>query len=154
MASGFRELARRQRKNERSRFKRRQDRLFEYSDEFGKLFNLKLYLLVQNKEGGFSIYENCKDFAPSQSVEHNTPQILEKDNEGPSGRRTRMHSKSKFERLKNRLLGYANNFASQFSAKVYLLIQLQSGDMIDYSSSSSKSWPPSKKQVVCKLSCL
>lgn len=31
--------------------------LFEYSNEFGELFNLKLYLLVQSKEGGFWIYE-------------------------------------------------------------------------------------------------
>lgn len=150
MPSSFRELARRRRKNERSRFRRRQDRLFEYSDEFGKLFSLKLYLLVQSKEGGFSIYENCKSFATSRSVEHNTPRILENDNEGRS---RRMRSRSKFDRLKNRLLGYANNFARQFSAKVYLLIQLQSGDMIDYSSSSSKSWPLSKKQVVCNCSC-
>lgn len=158
MFSNTLELARRQRKNERSRFKRRRDRLFEYSDELGKLFSLKLYLLVQSKEGEFSIYENSEDFPPSRSVsemlspyENHTPQSLKMDGVGRASGRARIHSTSKFDRLKNRLLGYANDFAGQFSAKVYLSFQLQSGQMIDYSSIPSKSWPPSKKQVVCSL---
>jgi hypothetical protein len=36
-------------KNERSKFKRRKQRLFERTDEFGKLFNADMYTLVQNR---------------------------------------------------------------------------------------------------------
>lgn len=149
-------LARRQRKNERAKLKRRQNRLFEYTDEFGKLFYSKMYLLIRSKEGEFSIYKSCKDFPPRRSElsslwEHNTRQSLEKEGNGRIGSRARINSTSKLDMRKKRLLGYADAFAKEFSAKVYLLIQLQSGNLIDYRSSCSKSWPPSRKHLVCRL---
>ncbi|KAA8641419.1 uncharacterized protein ATNIH1004_001884 [Aspergillus tanneri] len=135
----------RQRKNERSRFKRRSDRLLEYGDEFGKLFDSKVYLLVQSQEGDLTIYNNRSEneWPPSQSEfpgpsEHRNPQNI-----GQGGRRPR----SKFEKKKVQLLSYANEFAHQFSAKIYFAIQCRTGYTIIYNSSSSRRWPPSKKQV-------
>ncbi|KAL4889162.1 hypothetical protein BDV59DRAFT_205435 [Aspergillus ambiguus] len=136
--------ARRQRKNERSRFKRRSDRLFEQTDEFGKLFNSRVYLVVQSREGEFLIYNNSSDKgwppSPHDGVECETPSSLATASAAEQHR-------SKFEKKKRRLLVYADNFASHFAANVYLVIQHATGYMISYNSSQSKAWPPPKKQI-------
>ncbi|KAL4791131.1 hypothetical protein BDV19DRAFT_371031 [Aspergillus venezuelensis] len=47
-----------QRENERSKFKRRQDRLTTYIDGFGKIFKLWTYLLVKSQDGKLMTYRN------------------------------------------------------------------------------------------------
>jgi hypothetical protein len=114
-----------------------------------------VYLLVQSPEGEFSIYNNCDDgWPPSQNTnsgisEQQTSQSL--DELKAQQQRTQNNTRakiSKFEKRKDRLLMYANDFANQLQARVYLAIQCQSGYAIVYNSSSSRRWPPSKRQVV------
>jgi hypothetical protein len=65
-------------KNQRSKFTRRKERLFERGDDFGKLFGASVYLLVQSlpelqgiKKSSISTYSNLpvdRDWPPSRSA--------------------------------------------------------------------------------------
>jgi hypothetical protein len=156
MAADSSSQIRRRQKNERSRFKRHSDRLLEHSDEFGKLFDAKIYLLIQNQKGELTIYNNRleNEWPPSQSEllrlsEHSNSQRLNRgDRHDPSGHNYKK-DRTKFEKKKDQLLQYANSIAQQFAANVYLAIQCRRGYTIVHNSSSSKNWPPSRRQIVC-----
>ncbi|GIJ86965.1 hypothetical protein Asppvi_005864 [Aspergillus pseudoviridinutans] len=144
----------RRQKNEKSRFKRHSDRLLEHSDEFGKLFDAKIYLLIQNQKGDLTIYNNRleNEWPPSQSEllrlsEHSISQNLNRGDRKDFSGQTHKKDRTKFEKKKDQLLQYGNSIAQQFAANVYLAIQCRTGYTIVHNSSSSKNWPPSRRQI-------
>ncbi|KAL4862026.1 hypothetical protein BDV12DRAFT_50707 [Aspergillus spectabilis] len=132
----------RNRKNKRSRFKRLHDRLSEYADEFGKLFQSKIYFLLQSKEGKFMVYNNHYEKSWPPRLENIKYQEYYSPETQHFGR-----TNTKFEKRKFQLIRSANKLACEFSAKVYICIQTKSDYTIMYTNVSSRSWPLSTRQV-------
>ncbi|KAH8430996.1 uncharacterized protein LDX57_008657 [Aspergillus melleus] len=141
----------RARKNARSRYNRRSNRILEQSDEIGRLFSCKVYLLIRGPDRGAIIYSNCEanwpplSSSPEPTEFHSCSDMLHKT---PLGKTDLGHPVSKFQRKKSRILSSADDFCRNFGVRVYLAVQCQTGYTIVYNSSSSRYWPPSVRQLV------